>query len=188
MSPGIIKLIAVQPSPLNPLGARGATNWTSIESKVGTRLPTDYKEYVGVFGAGSWAEFLCVLTPFYRWSHPESVDFFTWVKTRLSGLNDVHQTFPEFAPPFCEFPASGGLFPIGFTDNGGTICWQTEGTPDSWPVVILAEEYPLGYNKYDTSLTEFLADLLEGRLVPKTFPGDFYPIPRPAFVPYKLEA
>src|SRR5580765_8071790 len=153
MSPGIIKLIAVQPPPFNPLGARGATNWTSIESKVGTRLPTDYKEYVGVFGAGAWAEFLCVLTPLYRGSHPESVDLFT----------------------------------IGFTDNGGTICWQTEGTPDSWPVVILAEEYPLGYNKYDTSLTEFLADLLKGRLVPKTFPGDFYPIPRPAFVPYKLE-
>jgi hypothetical protein len=187
MSPELKRLKTLQPPPEHPVGTSSLEPWEEIEARVGAHLPSDYKEYVASYGAGRWADFLGIMTPFYKWKHPEGVDYVEWSRTRLRGLDQVHVDFPEFAPPFYEFPARDGLLPIGYTDNGGTICWQTAGAPDNWGVVVLAEEYPLGYDKFETSLTGFLVGLLERRLVPSTFPRDFFPIPTPAFIPYTTQ-
>jgi hypothetical protein len=154
---------------------------------LGFRLPTDYKDYVSLYGAGRWADFFAILSPFYEWKQPQTTDYFDWIRTRLDGLDEMHQSFPHHAPPFYRHPAPGGLVPIGYTDNGGTLCWQTIDEPDSWTIVCFAGKFSLGYDKFPMCLTGFLAELLEGNISLKTFPSDFFPIPKPTFEPYATQ-
>jgi hypothetical protein len=184
MSPTLQKLIDIQPPPRRPVGVAGWEEWPGVEANLGFKLPIDYKEYIMLYGAGRWADFFGIQSPFYRWPHPQAVGYYEWISTRLDGLDEMHVKFPEFSPPFYSYPAPGGLIPIGYTDNGGTICWQAVASSDSWGVVCFADKFSLGYDKFETTLTGFLVGLLERTLSPKTFPPDFFPIPKPSFNPY----
>jgi hypothetical protein len=182
------RLIRLEPLPQNPVGTSlGDADWRDVEAVLGYRLPHDYKDYIAAYGAGRWADFLGIMSPFYRWRHPQALDFFDWIRSRLDGLDEIHQTFPQYAPPFQRHPAPAGLIPIGYTDNGGTICWKTEGDPESWIVVCLAPKYHEGYDVIPSNLTRFLAGLLDGKIAPSTFAPDFFPITRPAFAPYTTQ-
>lgn len=176
------RLTEIEPPPRDPVGAGSAEMWLGAEAKCGFQFPSDYRHYVLLYGAGRWNGFFGVFSPCYRGEH--AVEWFRWMKTALDGLDDFHRSFPTHAPPFLRYPAPNGLIPIGYTDNGGTICWETRGEPDSWNIVCLADKYSLGYDKSEASLTGFLVGLLERRFALKTFPADFYPISKPAFVPY----
>lgn len=178
------KLTRIQPPPEDPIGTGNPEAWANVEAALGCQLPIDYKEYVMLYGAGTWVDFFGILTPFYRFRHPEGLEYFEWVRTRLDDLDEFRESFPECAPPFHRFPAQNGLIPIGYTDNGGTLCWHTAGQPDSWGVVCLDGKYGDGYDKFETSLTGFLAGFLGNHLIPATFPTDIFPLTQAAFVPY----
>lgn len=182
MPPSLQTLTEIEPAPRIPIGAKSTKSWSQFESELGFEFPEDYKQYVALYGAGRWADFLGVMSPFYEGG--ETVDFWKWIKSALDGLDEMHSMSPNHAPPFFRYPARSGLIPIGFTDNGGTICWQADGPPEYWSIVCLAGKLSLGYDKFNTSLTGFLVDLLRERISPKTFPPDLFPIPRPAFRPY----
>lgn len=187
MSASLKQLVKVAPPPSPPVAASGPEEWPSIEEKLGARLPRDYKEYIGIYGAGRWADFFGIMDPFYECEHPKAVAYFKWIQSALGGLNEMHDTFPQYAPPFRRHPASGGLLPIGYTDNGGTICWQTDGEADGWSIVCLAGKYVDGYDQYKMTLTGFLCALMTKKISPRTFPRDFFPIPQPPFRPYATE-
>src|SRR6516162_7007312 len=89
------RLIRLEPLPQNPVGTSlGDADWRDVEAVLGYRLPHDYKDYIAAYGAGRWADFLGIMSPFYRWRHPQALDFFDWIRSRLDGLDEIHQTFP----------------------------------------------------------------------------------------------
>jgi len=71
-------LTRIQSPPAQAVDTSGQESWDSIETRLGTRLPVDYKDYISVYGAGRWADFLGILTPFYQFRHPHAVDYFEW--------------------------------------------------------------------------------------------------------------
>jgi len=73
------------------------------------------------------------------------------------------------------------------SDNGGTLCWQVSGEPDSWHIVCLDGKLSERYDRFDMTLTGFLAAWLSQEISPRTFAPDFFPIPRPAFKPYSTQ-
>jgi hypothetical protein len=79
------------------------------------------------------------------------------------------------------------LIPIGYTDNGGTMCWRAKNGPDVWSIVCLDGKFTGGYDFFETCVTGFLAGFLQRRLVPKTFPRDVFPLGKPAFRPYTTQ-
>src|SRR5947207_970588 len=94
MSPSLQKLTAIEPPPSSPIGAGSLEDWPQIETQLGFRLPIDYKQYLSRYGAGRWADFLGILSPFYHGER--AVDYFKWIKTALEGLDELHQKFPNY--------------------------------------------------------------------------------------------
>jgi hypothetical protein len=187
MASSLQRLIQLEVPPLKPVAPGTPDSWQEVERKLNLVLPTDYKEYVRAYGAGCWANFFGIMNPFYRWRHPEAGSFYAWIQTRLEGLDEMYEKFPEYSAPFRRHPAPNGLFPFGYDDNGGTLCWKITRAPDSWPIVCLGGKYSAPYGEYDMTLTNFLVGLLSGKIFPPTFPPDLFPILRPAFSPYTTQ-
>lgn len=188
MNPSLQKLVEIAPPPGKPVAPGAPADWSRVESEIGTRLPQDFKDYIALYGAGQWGDFFGIMDPFYEWKHPDAQeDWVGWMTKRVGPLKDMRSEFPEEVAPFDLHPAPNGLLPIGYDDNGGTMCWQTTGAPDSWPIICLDEGLTKEYDMFEMSLTSFLAALLHGEVTPRTFPPDFFPIPQPAFRPYATE-
>src|SRR5262249_7840882 len=127
------------------------------------------------------------INPFQEFRPQSAKAWHKWVRARLDGLDELRKKQAEFSAPFNAYPAPNGLLPFGFDDNGGTLCWQVSGGPDSWRIVCLNEKLSEQYDSFDMTLTGFLGELLSELICPRTFPPDFFPIPRPAFRPYTKE-
>lgn len=187
MSPTLKRLTELEPPPPSPVAPGSPAAWETVESRLGLRLPQDYKDYIGLYGAGQWADFFGIMDPFYRWKHPQAPDFYSWIPMRLEGLDEMHRQYPEHIAPFHRHPAPNGLFPFAYDDNGGTLCWQVSGEPDSWRIICLDGKLSERYDQFDMTLTGFLSSLLSKEIFPRTFPPDFFPTPRPAFKPYTTQ-
>ena len=158
--------------------------WQELEHSLGLQLPVDFKQLVDSYGNGRFADFLSVCDPWYKRQHPHSEkSYLAWVNVRLTGLKPEWRTYPEYLAPFLPYPAPEGLLPCGFTDNGDTLCWQTTGVSDFWPLVIVDYKQSEQYERYHMTITEFLAQWLHGRIEPKMFPDDIFPAEEPLFRP-----
>jgi len=160
--------------------------WNTIESELGTRLPDDYKQFVGRFGMGKLNGFISFTNPLTANPYLNLIKrlelFYEGERTMLLNQPDASELFP----PFPLHPESPGLLPWGVTDNGQDLLWHTSGQPDQWPVIVYTgrdgryEEFPL-------TMTQFLAGILAGEQVSELFPEDF-PGKRHWFEPYRAEA
>jgi len=89
-----------------------------VEARLGTRLPSDFKECLAVFGPGTFNEFLHLVDPFSGNPHLNTSDRLAKLHEaeRLSRLN--HPKEPaSLVHPFSLHPESPGLIPWGITDN-----------------------------------------------------------------------
>ncbi|MEU3090371.1 hypothetical protein ACWCQ0_39145 [Streptomyces massasporeus] len=107
-------------------------DWDRAEAAVGTRLPTDYKEYVYWFGPGDFDDYLIVCVPGVENSNTE-------LAARLAheqhGVRVLVQLAPKATPRVPLFPVPGGWLPWGFTTGGDGLYWVTSGDdPDCWTV------------------------------------------------------
>ena len=94
------------------------TAWSQVEARLGTRLPSDFKECLAVFGPGTFNEFLHLVDPFSGNPHLNTSDRLAKLHEaeRLSRLN--HPKEPaSLVHPFSLHPESPGLIPWGITDN-----------------------------------------------------------------------
>jgi hypothetical protein len=57
------------------------------------------------------------------------------------------------------------LLPWGTDENGNTLHWLTEGVPNDWPVI--AESHDGEIERFDMSMTTFLAKALTREIRPK---------------------
>lgn len=110
-------------------------DWPTIEADLGTRLPTDYKEIVDLFGAGSFDEYFELAVP--------------------GGPGVDRNPWKRYGPDL----ASGGLLPWGWSEFESGLMWATGATdPDEWTVVTRSE---CGDERYfDCGAGEFILRML----------------------------
>ncbi|MFC9931738.1 hypothetical protein [Streptomyces sp. NPDC127190] len=125
---------------------RPAVDWAAVEADLGTALPADYKEIVGLFGPGGFDDYVDLLIPGVL-----GMDLVVWARTaaQYSGL---------FEPYDC-YPAPQGLLRWGSSEQELDFVWQTgvgDG-PDDWPVLV--GEFG-AWERYDCGMGEFLVRML----------------------------
>jgi hypothetical protein len=129
-------------------------DWQAIESALGLRLPTDYKELVGRIPKGKILNALTINRPGgdpgYR-----SDDFLGYLAYRLEDVRHQRST-GRGRFPYPLFPEPGGLLPWGWGPRVEPLYWLTNATdPDSWPVVV-ADYDCTEWQRFEGGVCEFL--------------------------------
>ena len=152
-----------------------------MERALGTALPSDYKQFINVYGTGEFNDLFFIFNPFsgvepmnllWQAGVPESLmqDEELGRVYRLGSFLEHYRQFLRENPDACPlppYPEPGGLLPLGGDSNGGSVLWPTVGPSDEWPLVLL----PHGLQpieKHEMTLVEFLFRWLSGEL-----PGSF---------------
>jgi hypothetical protein len=166
-------LIKVLPPPAEPYQAFSGP-WEPVEAELGLVLPQDYKDFVRLYASGYFMEFIGVYVPRSKNPHTRLEYNVPVVCRSLSSLTFLQE------PPYPFWPTPGGLLPFGGTDDGDDLFWLTREAPEEWKVVVLDR----GGDRFETldcDLTDFLAGLITGEILPKEFP-DLLPCDR-LFIP-----
>ncbi|MGW8949081.1 SMI1/KNR4 family protein [Streptomyces sp. NPDC055709] len=138
-----------------PLGL--AIDWSEIETRMGSALPTDYKNLCEVLGSGHFCDYLTI------YGSTEGPD---------SQLADVYEENWKIAEedevgrciylPHGLFRPMGqrGLLQWGASSQGDEFAWIADSTtsPESWPV--LARDDAQQSRRFDMSMSEFVYRLL----------------------------
>jgi hypothetical protein len=148
--------------------------WQSVESKLGTKLPVDYKEFITRYGTGAVDNFLWVFNPF---SHNRYLNLLDAGKAQLDALR--HLRYERV--PYPLYPDTNGILPWGITDNGDVLYWLCKGDASNWLIVVNESRGPR-WREFQLSTCEFLVALVTRELVVDVFPDDF-PSESPEFVP-----
>lgn len=143
--------------------------WPEIEQQLGTRLPSDYKNFIDRFGSGTIGRFVWIFSPYTNNEHVN-------LERQLVSQRDVLANLAEGGEdiPFDYFPGEGGLFPFGATDNGDVLYWRTKGAPDDWTVIVNEARGPK-WESFELPMTEFLTQILTRQISCSIFPDDFPP-------------
>lgn len=152
----LAELLKVLPPPSNPhCAVSDPVQWQAVGAKLGTRLPTDYKDFIGTYGTGTIGDFITIFSPFSPFT---GINLAWNVRHILEWERELQRNIQGYFP-LPLFPESDGLLPFGSTYNGDTLFWQTQGEPDNWTVVtkkVRSEHYEM----YSMNLSGFLVQLL----------------------------
>ncbi len=140
-----------------------ASAWASVQDRLGTDLPTDYRRFIDTYGFVRLDDILMVYDPFAPAGPGNLVDQVMFDSEALG------VSWPD-----------DGVLPVGRSDNGDVVTWVCHGEPDSWTVAIWPEDgrepEALGLG-----LAALLDGLCSGDVIVDAFPERF---PRSAvFVP-----
>jgi hypothetical protein len=147
--------------PTDPVDSGSVDEWLAIEEKLGTPLPTDYKEYINTYGTGTIGSFLWPYNPF---SNNENLNLITRIEQDLSALRQIKDEFGEEEVPYPLYPETGGLLSWAISDNGDVLYWLTQGNREDWRIVINESRGPW-FEQFEESTTSFLTKLASGDLV-----------------------
>ncbi|MBP0938459.1 SMI1/KNR4 family protein [Streptomyces goshikiensis] len=126
-------------------GAGMDVDWEAMESAWRTPFPTDYKEFVKHYGAGSVENFLSIFQP--------SLD----ASGRMADETSVAQELWEELEGIPGIEAEPDRILTWAVDGtADLLCWlRRDDNPDEWPVVVykrLRDEW----EQYDCGMAEFL--------------------------------
>lgn len=171
---GIAALVTLAPPPESPIWAGRPQDWPAAEARLGVSLPADYKEFVTVYGAGGFYDFLGIATPFSP-------------KYDLASKHDRSRESFQTQSFFPVFPDRGGLLCMGGDDNGDSLCWLIKGPPNQWPIVYCTEDF-IEINIFRMTLVDFLAGWVGQRLHPTFLSGlNIHSRRKPIFTPNTAE-
>ncbi|GGX90722.1 SMI1/KNR4 family protein [Streptomyces fructofermentans] len=160
---GLETLIALVPPPAAP--DLGEHTWDWLYERLGTRLPTEYVDFMKAYGAGCWADWLSFNTPL----GPDKYDLAPVVEWFGDAYRDRRTRFPQFNP-LAVWPEPGGFLPFADSIDGDQLCWLTEGaTPDDWPLIVVPRHAQQGPPLPGT-LTDVLLDWLRGHFTTEGLP------------------
>jgi|GEM_PF-1836111 len=164
-------LLQIMPAPLSALGSNPEL-WPQVESNLGLALPTDYKRFIDLYGAGMVFDELFIVSPFTKTNTLAKPDYLTsWALQEGAEYRECHNRFPEECP-FPIYPDAGGLLAIGGDQTCNSLFYRTEGTPDEWPLVLYDDDY-FNYETYEESVTGFLVRWIRGDLHSGILSDDF---------------
>jgi hypothetical protein len=171
----IAELIEVAPAELTR--RTNDVDWAAIEAKLSLRLPNDYKELISHYGEGTFGNYIHLseigadLKGFLK---NISTTFAIVEEGRSKGRAQDWVDFPFY-------PTDKGFLPWAFDDNAGPLGWLTQGDCESWPIIVVDNEYS-GYDRFDMTVTEFLTKWLKQEITVSFYPPDIYPFQPPYFV------
>lgn len=165
-------LVKAVPPPAAPRLAF-AGPWEPIEAELGVTLPQDYKDFVRLYGDGTFFEVMGIHLPVALSRHAQLVP-------EVRAICDALRTQDDL--PYALWPEPGGLLPFGKTDYGDYLCWLTRGLPADWGVVVWGRGF-MTFEAFDCDLTDFLTGLATGEILPEEFPDGLLPCDQP-FVRY----
>jgi hypothetical protein len=131
--------------------------WQEVEAKLTVPFPSDYKEFIGYYGAGVIGNFVVVSNPF---SPHKPANFFRYTDFSLEIERKFH--FLDFP----LFPEMDGLLPFASTYNGDHLYWLTEGQTDNWKVIV-REVKSKNYELYSCGMVDLFLRLTVAGLDPK---------------------
>ncbi|MFI1458901.1 SMI1/KNR4 family protein [Streptomyces roseus] len=155
MTNAIARLLEIFPAPITPR----RKDWSEVEATLGDELPSDYKEFIGVYGGSNWDDYLYVLEP---GCPNDNYDLIDWARNQAEDLEDLW----EFEKKPTELETEGNrVVPWATTDNGECLYWLVRPgvDPDQWTVMV-NEARGGRWEHFAVSCTQFLASSLNGEL------------------------
>lgn len=122
----------VLPKPKKPIGLE--RSWKDVEQELGLQLPTDYKQFVDLYGSGLICDSVSI------WNLRDKVIFNKPLPDILSGKGSVIAIYEYVRSQgydwsYKMFPQPGGLLPFAAINDVHNLNWLTVGLPDKWDVV-----------------------------------------------------
>ncbi|MFR9793626.1 SMI1/KNR4 family protein [Streptomyces sp. MB22_4] len=138
-------------------GADEQVDWPAAEQALGTGLPSDYRAFMSVYGAGGLGE-LGILGPV-------PVDYPQWDP---GSILDSRPTFQDLWSTEGGVPGvtadSGAVLPWGSGCNANELGWLTlDPDPDEWPVVVWRRQIGYGdcrWALFDCGMVDFLVKMM----------------------------
>jgi hypothetical protein len=144
----------VEPSP----GSGDDVDWDVLERSRGLRFPSDYRDFVSIFGAGDLGNYLYLLTPGILNSSERYVDNLANIRTSFA-----HQSSLDYSP-LPLYPDEDGMLHWGGTDEGDFLFWDCRpDDPDLWKVIQYHRQMH-AWIEYNCGMVELLVRLLNGEL------------------------
>lgn len=146
-----------------------AVDWVGVEARLGP-LPSDYKQYVDLYGAGTFDHFLSVYAP--GTSNPH-LDLLAQAGRQLQAMREVAEAWgPDEVPYELDDGVRGELLPWGVTANGDLCFWvRRQPSADAWTVAVNESRGPDWFT-YDGPMTAFLHGVVSGGLLCPLFYPD----------------
>lgn len=144
-------------APENPIGTGSPDEWDRLEARLGTRLPEDYKQFVGTYGAG-W-----VAMPHDEFSviNPFAGSRSARLERALATQRAAHAAIVEIHARYGDAPEQpDGLIRWGANSFRG-ICFWEPNTPDAdlWTV---HSEIDDDRKSYPENMTTYLMNVFRG--------------------------
>ncbi|WP_328926208.1 hypothetical protein OG429_17295 [Streptomyces sp. NBC_00190] len=132
-------------------------DWEAVEARIGTALPADYKQLAELFGYGAFDGYLQLHIPDAPYRSDDIVLHTQWLgewaASHDSGLWE----------PYEVYPVPGGLLEWASSEQADQFFWLTEGAdPDRWPI-LMKEDVPDSWRRFDGTTAEFVHRLLTDR-------------------------
>ena len=173
---GIERLLELVPPP-NEVETHSPQEWAGALASTG-RLPPDYIDFIDRYGFVRLDDFLMIYSPFAPTGPGNLVDQMDIDLDAYRALRSGH----EDEMPLAALPETGGLLPLGRSDNGDVLFWLTGGD-DPWPIIVIGEG-DRRHSRLEVTLVELLGGLVTGEIVLDVFPDSFPHTPT-QFVPVR---
>ena len=144
-------------------------DWAVVESRLGFKLPEDYKSFIKLYGAGCINDFMYVLNPF---SENSNLNLLEQGLTRIQALKDLVSHYGNQIPYEINY-SKLSIHPWGFTDNGDVLYWKLSDSAEDY-VILVGDDSCETWLEYKISTTDFLAAVLKNSLSISIFPDDVF--------------
>jgi hypothetical protein len=147
-------------------------DWASTAARLGTELPSDYREFIEARGGGYLDGYLYVLEPD---AANEYYDLAAGIEERTEAFAYLWDSSEEPPAELREEPGAR-LIAWGSTDNGEFLYWLARPGqhPDDWAVMI-NEARGDWYERFDMGFAAFLFAALTGEVRSEILSHHYFP-------------
>lgn len=146
------------------------TDWSSVEERLGTRLPADYKNLIDVYGQGAFHGDLAIIGPDRMLALSGQQQLADPLRTFATDGRYHHARLsPGVDAAVATGSATDQYLLWGGGIEGGAGFWRTTAStdPDQWPIVY-SEEAAIDYDA--DGLLHYLVALYAGEFQSSVFP------------------
>jgi hypothetical protein len=162
-----------------PVPARAPVPWERSIPEIGFQFPSDYREFIDMYGSISIRDELHIWTPSLLPGVPGAGPGFPgFVQQTTEGVGQhlalAYEQGDLRECPFPIFPSPGGLLGWAHNSNVDHCFWLTVGDdPDGWPIAIWYRQLAK-WDRFDGGMVEFLFAVLSGDypMAGEIAPGD----------------
>lgn len=150
-----------------PTAARAPVPWVQAPAEIGLQFPTDYREFIDLYGSIKINDELYIWSPSIRPNEPGWPGGFPgFIYNTTHGIGDylagVYEEGDLRECPYPVFPMPGGLLAWANNPNVDHCFWLTGGSdPDKWPIAIWYRQLAK-WDRFDGGMAEFLLAVVTG--------------------------